>query len=282
MLFVRVYARAIYFLLVILLKLVYVQPRNTEFSTVKHDKMIRANKVAEKIFNAMVSVISKPVRYDYTIQVHYEGCKLLIRPFLYSEIIMVSGRWEPYVKQVLDAQVGQNDVIVEVGASIGVYAVPLAKKVKKVLAFEPHPKTSEILENSIKLNRLDNIVLIKKIAGDSKRKVSYSLSMNPSESGVIKTSGYTSTEHRSDTLVTECIDLDSALATEYKIDWLLIDAEGFEANVIKGARSILTRFSPKIIFESFVQNIDEVRKILRDEGYSISQIYSIYYYAAKV
>jgi len=75
---------------------------------------------------------------------------------------MVSGLWEIYVKSVLYKEVKNDDTIVDVGANIGVYAIPLAKRVSKVIAVEPHPKTSEMLEKSIELNQLPNIVLIKK------------------------------------------------------------------------------------------------------------------------
>jgi 16S rRNA G527 N7-methylase RsmG len=102
--------------------------------------------------------------------VNYEGCKILIRPFIFSEIVMVSGLWEIYVKSVLYKEVKNDDAIVDVGANIGVYAIPLAKRVSKVIAIEPHAKTSEMLEKSIELNQLHNIVLVKKMIGESKKK----------------------------------------------------------------------------------------------------------------
>jgi hypothetical protein len=113
--------------------------------------MVNLSILASHVFRILAVFINKKAKHNYTISVDYQGCKLLIRPFMFSEILLVSGLWEPYVRSTLE-QATKDDVIVEVGANIGIYAVPLAKKVRKVIAFEPRPKTAEILERTIKLN----------------------------------------------------------------------------------------------------------------------------------
>ena len=276
-LFIDAYAKLIYLLFIFLLKHTYKQPETRSFSADKHKKMVRLSKLAMKVFDLLVRVIGKKNKYCYTVPVDYEECKILIRPFIFSEIVMVSGLWEIYVKSILDKKVKNDDVIVDVGANIGVYAIPLAKRVKKVIAFEPHPKTSEMLEKSIELNHLHNIVLVKKTIGDSKKKVLYNLSDIPMESGIITTIN----RDLNSTIESESIDLDTALIMENKIDWLLIDVEGFEVNVLNGAINILRKYSPKIIIEVFHHNIDKVNEILRNEGYSITHLFDIYYYAVK-
>src|SRR5919107_2844096 len=187
-LFIDAYAKLIYLLFTFLLKHTYKQPETRSFSADKHKKMVRLSKLAMKVFDLLVRVIGKKNKYCYTMPVDYEECKILIRPFIFSEIVMVSGLWEIYVKSILDKNVKNDDVIVDVGANIGVYAIPLAKRVKKVIAFEPHPKTSEMLEKSIELNQLHNISVVKKTIGESKKKVLYGLSDVPMESGITTTS----------------------------------------------------------------------------------------------
>jgi FkbM family methyltransferase len=276
--FIDAYAKLIYLLFTFLLRLTYKQPETTSsFSSDKHKQMVKLSKTAFKVFDLLVKVIGKKTKYCYTMPVDYESSKILIRPFIFSEIVMVSGLWETYVKSILDKEVKNNDIIVDVGANIGVYAIPLAKRVNKVIAFEPHPKTSEMLEKSIELNHVHNIALVKKIIGDSKKKVLYGLSDIPMESGITNTP----IKDLDSTIELESIDLDTALIMENKIDWLLIDVEGSEVNVLNGARSILRNYSPKIIIEVFHYNVDKVNEILMKEGYSISQLYDIYYYAVK-
>ena len=275
-LFIDAYARLIYSLVIFLLRFTYKQPKTPSFSLDKHNNVLKLRKSAENVFSIMVKVIDKKSIADYIMPVDYEDCKLLIRPFILSEIIMVSGLWEPYVKSILDKEVKYNDVIIDIGANIGVYAIPLAKRVSKVIAFEPHPKISEMLEKSIELNQLHNIILIKKPVGDMKKKVSYNLSVIPMYSGVNINNNVDSAI---ETIEIQSIDLDTALSMENKVDWLIIDVEGFEINVLNGARNILKKYSPKIIIEA--HHVDKVKDILINEGYSITFLSYNYYYAVK-
>jgi FkbM family methyltransferase len=271
--FINTYAMLIYFLCTFLIKFAYKQPKmETSFSPDKHRKMQKLSNSADNIFNIIVRVVSEKTRYGYTMPVDYDGSKLLIRPFIFSEILMVSGHWEPYVKAILDKELKSNDTIVDVGAHIGIYAIPLAKRVSKVIAFEPHPKTSVILEKSIELNRLHNVVLIKKPAGNSKTKLLYGLSTVPDWSEII-TADNKSNSHVIETIETESIDLDDALSLENRVDWLLIDVVGFEVNVLNGSRNILRKYSPKIIVEPLTKNVEKVSQILTEEGYSITHLF---------
>ena len=243
--------------------------------------MINLSNFVDKVFNLIVKVVDEKTKYDYTMPVDYEGCTLLIRPFILSEILMTSGLWEPYVKAILDKDVENNNVIVDVGAHIGVYTIPLAKKVSKVIAFEPHPKTSEMLDKSIKLNQLHNVVLIKKIVGDLKGKIQYRLSTVPMLSGITNANDNLKSPDKVHSIIeTESIDLDTALSMESRVDWLIIDVESFEVNVLNGARKILKKYSPKIIIEVHQNNFGKVNEILTNEKYSITRLYDVYYYAA--
>jgi FkbM family methyltransferase len=273
-----VYAKLILFVSIHLIRLAYNEPNTcAEFSPDKHDKMTKLKNFAEKVFNRMVAVVGEKTKYEYTMTIDYKGSKILIRPFIFSEILMVSGVWEPYVQAIVDREVRDSDTLVNVGANIGIYVIPLAKKVRKVIAFEPHPKTYEMLENSIELNNLHNVVLIKKAIGDSKKKVLFGLSVIPMESGIITEPN----RHTYSGIEVESVDLDSVLVSEDRVDWLLIDVEGSEINVLNGARNILRKNSPKIIVEIFRENLESVKNMLAEEGYPVVHVYDIYYYAVK-
>jgi FkbM family methyltransferase len=245
------------------------------FSSEKHGKLIRISRVAEGIFSTLVLPVPKKYRYNHLINVPYRDSRILIRPFIFSEILMVSGVWEPYVQYILDSEIKETDVLVDVGANIGIYALAYSKKVKKIIAFEPHPKCVEMIRKSIKLNKVSNIELIEKAVGDSRSRVKLGLSVVPMTSGILMHDKVESS------IEADMIDLDTELLTKEKIDWILIDVEGFEVNVLNGAKSILSKHSPRIIVESNDDRIQEVKGILKEKGYNISQLYSIYYYAFK-
>ena len=85
---------------------------------------------------------------NYLITINYEGCKSVYQTFVtcYRHPNVLWLYLEPYVKAILGRDVKRTDVIVDIGANIGVYVIPLAKRTSKVIAFEPHVKSSEMLE----------------------------------------------------------------------------------------------------------------------------------------
>jgi FkbM family methyltransferase len=277
--FVEAYAKLLFYVTTFLLRSLYKNGKMQAFSTDKHDKMVKLSSPFFRVFDGIVSIVGAQTRENYVMTVNHDGCRLLIRPFShFVDILMVSGLWEPYVEDIFNRELEKTDIVVDVGANIGVYAIPLAKRVRKVVAFEPHPKASEMLEKSVKLNQLNNIVIIKKAVGDSQKKVLLDLSV-PS---TVYTKVLTLRSKINSTFAqVECTDLDTALAKEDKVDWLLIDTEGYEVNVLRGARNILQKFSLKIIIEVHPDNIGKVNILLKNGGYSITNIYGTYYYALK-
>src|SRR6266852_5711925 len=55
-----------------------------------------------------------------------------------------------------------GDVFLDVGANVGQYAVPLAKRFRTVVAVEPNPVAVEILQRNLARNRLTNVRVISK------------------------------------------------------------------------------------------------------------------------
>ena len=62
---------------------------------------------------------------------------------------------------------------------------------------------------------------------------------------------------------------------------LLIDVEGFEVDVLKGASNILQKYHPKIIIEIASYNLKSVNVILTAEGYLLKSLFRNYYFACK-
>jgi FkbM family methyltransferase len=277
--FVKAYGHLLFLTCTFLIRLIYKKPEANSFSPVKHSEMMKLSKISEKVFQAVVSVVSSQTRQVHTLLVSYNGKKMVIRPFIFIDILMVSGRWEIYVREILDKEIQKSDVVVDIGAGLGIYAVYLSDLAKKIIAFEPHPESFNLLETNIRLNNLRNVTLIKKaIVGLKKSYVDFNLANDPAYSGVGGASQYDKIER---TIRLEAISLDEALSSEEQVDWMLIDVEGFETDVLAGARDVLRKHSPKIIYESFEYNYAKDAQILSDEGYSITSLGFDYYYATK-
>jgi predicted O-methyltransferase YrrM len=125
--------------------------------------------------------------------------------------------------------------VVDVGANIGDFSMLCAVLgAKKVYAFEPDEKYFEILKNAIRENGFENIII-----------------------PINKKLGWLNKY--------EIIKLDSFLNGE-EVDFIKIDVEGNEANVLIGATNIIRKFKPTLSFSAYHNPSDKevLPKIVRD------------------
>jgi FkbM family methyltransferase len=72
-----------------------------------------------------------------------------------------------------------------------------------------------------------------------------------------------------------CLTLDSLIETEQltSVDFLKLDAEGHEINVLRGAQQLLAKFAPVILYENIAgsqgSNV-EVAHFLIEQGYQLN------------
>ena len=164
-----------------------------------------------------------------------------------DEYIFIHHQWEEEVAQVLADHLHQGAVFVDVGANIGAFTIPLAKKVTdtgKVVSFEPLPKLIHQVEKSLARNELSNVSLINKACGaEVGTQDLYVQAENIGGSSLIKkTAGG---EKISLTVTT----LDKELAALEKIDLIKIDVEGYELEVLQGAECTLRKHHPALVIE---------------------------------
>jgi len=241
-----------------------------------YQKMLKKKNRAYQIFNSLTQHL-KNHKNSFFIEVNFKNFRFFIRPLILSDIIMTTEAWEPYVKTIFDTK--KNDVIIDVGAHIGTYAIPKAKEVGKggrVIAVEPHPDNVKILKKNIEINDLTNVDLIPKAANSNNEILDLNLSSDPMLSTIGK-------NNDGSTIKVQSIKLDSLLMdlSLEKVDWLKIDAEGYELKVLEGSQSIIEKFSPKIIIETRNEHEDSMKKFLEGYGYKIRYLAGEYYFAEK-
>jgi len=67
------------------------------------------------------------------------------------------------------SNIKQGDIVIDAGANIGLFSILASFKVKdkgRVIAIEPEPSNLKILMQNVKLNRLDNVIVIPKALYD--------------------------------------------------------------------------------------------------------------------
>jgi FkbM family methyltransferase len=152
--------------------------------------------------------------------------------------------YEPDVWRQLMLEVRAGDVVVDVGAHVGLYSVALALRVGRagrVVAFEPNPSSFQTLRTHCRINRVLERVELRDVAvGDVDGEVAFE-SGRGSESSISVSPG--STER------VNCARLDTVFPNQ-RVDLLKIDIEGYEERALRGAAGLLrdVHRRPRAIF----------------------------------
>ena len=139
--------------------------------------------------------------------------------------------------------------VIDIGANYGVYTLSIAKLIGstgKVYSFEPAKKTAETLLKSIEINGLKNIVVEKKGLSKEIGVATLSLNDNSELNSLVKNIvSIGPSELVEITTLDECMKL----FNWDKIDFIKIDAEGEEENIIQGGLDFFKIKSPLVMFE---------------------------------
>lgn len=145
-----------------------------------------------------------------------------------------------------------GEVILECGGHHGFTTIMLAQwldSASQLISFEPSPKNFQILQKNCQMNQLSNVTLEQKAVGSQVGKVQM---FRKSNSAVVPQNSLSLGRFKNalyGVQDVEVIDLDSYVqARGLKPTFLKIDVEGYEAEVLKGAREIL-KTTPKIALE---------------------------------
>jgi FkbM family methyltransferase len=142
----------------------------------------------------------------------------------------------------------KGDIFIDVGAHIGHYtlisSVCVGQK-GKVVAIEADPCNFRILKRNVELNRVDNVLCINAAAYSEKRKVKlYAIhKIGYSIYNTIISQRLTSREFIEVQANTLDELIESAKINPNKINWIKIDVEGAELEVLRGGTNILSQSS---------------------------------------
>jgi FkbM family methyltransferase len=144
---------------------------------------------------------------------------------------------------------GLGQRVIDIGANFGVYTLPMAQKVGPcghVWAFEPASGTAQILAEGIKENGFAHVTLEQKAVSSAPGIAQLSLQRHSELNSIVHGQSVAG-ESESVCTVTldECMD-------RYRwedIEFVKIDAEGEENNIVKGGRRFFANLSPLVQYE---------------------------------
>jgi FkbM family methyltransferase len=154
-----------------------------------------------------------------------------------------------------------GDTVVDVGAHIGLYSLIAAKRVGpsgKVIAIEPDPENCNLLQRNIELNKLTNVTIFKRAAFSSSSKLK--LYLPGKERGFTKLSTIMANRAVTENfLEIDATTLDHLMLMQgmSQVNWIKIDVEGAELEVLKGATVTLS-VSKDIALLIEVHNVNNI------------------------
>jgi FkbM family methyltransferase len=183
--------------------------------------------------------------------------------------------WEPVVVQRTLSEIKTGMTVLDVGAHIGYYTLLFAKCVGatgKVVSFEPLPANFAILTKNVELNRLAHVRVCDSAIFSTSGELTISIpeTSNSGQASLTQSVGAASLQVHSTTLdeVTARLGL--------RPDFVKIDVEGSESDVLAGAQQTIRRYRPKMLIElhHFDGNPDRnpVPNILAALGYNMEWI----------
>lgn len=151
-----------------------------------------------------------------------------------------------------------SEVILDIGANIGQTSFNIIGTQQKkglnpvVHAFEPYPRTFKKLETNKTLNSAISVKTYNLGLG-RKKGMLHMTQHSPLNSG-----GFRMTDESDNSISVPVISLDEFVSENQltKIDFIKIDVEGFEVQVLEGALETLKTFRPILVFEYSLENIN--------------------------
>jgi FkbM family methyltransferase len=140
----------------------------------------------------------------------------------------------------------EGDVVIDIGAHMGRYTIIGAKRVGtkgKVIAIEANPSNFEMLKSNIKLNQLNNIIPLNYAVYSKETKLKLYLPAEGSGHTIYNTviSDRATNEEKFVEINANTLDyLLQSKGIKSEVNWIKIDVEGAEFEVLKGSTNILS------------------------------------------
>lgn len=167
-----------------------------------------------------------------------------------------------------------NDVVLDVGANVGMYTVPIAKKVKTVYACELDPLNVAILKENIFLNSVtDKVVILPFACGESAeivdvkfRDLAYGDALQLIEGGDPQNTRFGQQTHTAKVVQLSLDDIFLKLDL-LRPNKIKIDVDGNELTVLRGMKDLIRGASEVYFEDSLSASCQVVVQFLLEVGF---------------
>jgi len=187
------------------------------------------------------------------------------RDFIEQKIIVDSNFFESELLDYMGKLIKKESVFLDIGANIGNHTLYFANilNAKKIYSFEPQKHMFNILKKNIKINNLDKKVKLFNTALGASDSMGV---MDIPKKRLLRLNYGCSTFIPKENGGTKVVKLDGIKIKE-KINFIKLDAEGFEKDILIGARDTIKKNKPMIFIEIMERNMNFVEDYFKEEGY---------------
>jgi FkbM family methyltransferase len=167
-----------------------------------------------------------------------------------SWAVAFEGGWDRHFEPIWRPHVEAGSLLLDVGASLGLWTVPLGRAAQAVgahvWAFEPHPRNKQWLAANVTANALDDVVSLRPVAlGDAAGIVH--MDDGEAETYGAGNAAIATLPGRRGSEV-EVVRFDD-LERERRVSFVKIDVEGYEIRALRGAMGMIAADRPVILGE---------------------------------
>ena len=180
------------------------------------------------------------------------------------------GEWADQEFDVIDKLVTEESCCIDLGANVGTHTVWLAQRCNKnfIFSFEPQFYIFLLLNSNIVMNNCFNVVPIRSFVADRNdfiKTVIHTPNYEKFNYGEFNINSVDETSN----LSTQIMRLDDVDFLGKTIDFIKMDCEGTEVQVIESGKQLLTRDKPHMYIEfNGIEGNDLVLKAIKDLDYN--------------
>lgn len=180
-----------------------------------------------------------------------------------GSLCVSAGSTEPTQTMFVTALLKAGDVVIDVGANIGYYSTLAKAAGAAVFAFEPSTRARTYLERNLALNPGGNVTVFPVALSDQRTKMALTTGLDVANH-LVEQPSFSGTE-QVDVYPLDSLCSGPGASVPSPVALIKIDAEGFDAQVIRGAGQTIMRDRPVLIVETWGHG--EVQSQLSEMGY---------------
>jgi FkbM family methyltransferase len=219
-----------------------------------------------------------PEDSPFTYLTFEDAVLLAVEPSFHSmvtSVLLAEADWFEAEMQFWRDRIQPGMTVIDVGANVGIYTFSAARRVGeagRVLAVEPFSACVQYLQETCRVNQFSWVKVCAGAASDRNGKARLSLHASNELNEVITNDAELEKSDQSEEI--DCFTLDCLIEQEQlsRIDWLKIDAESHEIQVLTGSDRLLSEFAPNILYENVAGtkgSNPEIAEFLQAKGYQL-------------